>query len=321
MTLEKKAIKKKRQGEASNYTVFFLLGILFVTLVIKSDSFLSYDSIYSIIYDISIKFFAALGFTLLVITGEVNLAIGSMYGLSGTMVGYCIYVFKWSLWPSIFVVLVVCFAFGWGMGWLITKYRLNSLMVTLGLQSFLQGFNSLVFNAFPHRTYAADYRAIAKFRIGNIHWTIIVMVVVVVVLEIFLRKHPALRKFYYVGSNKETANLYGIKGDKIKRTAFAISMLCAAIGGIIVTSRISYSDMNTGLDLYFNLLISTVVGGVSLAGGRGSIFRAVLGLLFVSLLSNVMAVFNINPFEQQVFMGIVLVLAILADAKMNAAKH
>ena len=316
---KKRSLRKKVTDE--NYTVIILVAILTVLLAIKSESFLTYDSIYSILYGISIQFIAALGFTILVITGEINLATGSVYGLSGTLVGYCIYVFGWSLWPSIVVVLLVCAAFGWLLGWLITKFRLNSMMVTLGVQSFLYGINSLAFNGFPHRTYAADYRAIAKFRIFNIHWTIIAMIVIVVVLGFLMNKLPSLRKFYYVGSNKETADLYGIKSDRIKQIAFMLSFLTAAIGGIIVTSRISYSDMNTGLDLNFTLIIACVIGGTSLAGGKGSVLRAALGLLFVSLLSNIMAVFSFDPYEQQVVMGIVLVIAVLADARMSVQKH
>ena len=321
MAAESKKLSFRKKMADENYTVVFLVAILTILLAIKSEGFLTYNSIYSILYGISIQFFAALGFTILVITGEINLATGSVYGLSGTLVGYCIYVFGWSLWPSIIVVLLVCAAFGWFLGWLITKFRLNSMMVTLGIQSFLYGINSLAFNGFPHRTYAADYRAIAKFRILGIHWTIIAMVLIVVVLGFLMKKAPALRKFYYVGSNKETADLYGIKSDRIKQIAFMLSFLTAAIGGIVVTSRISYSDMNTGLDLNFTLIIACVIGGTSLAGGKGSILRAALGLLFVSLLSNIMAVFSFDPYEQQVVMGIVLVIAVLADAHVSVQKH
>lgn len=321
MTGERSKEKLKKRLREDNYTVVFLVAFLTVLMAVKSENFLSYDSIYSIFYGISIQFFAALGFTILVITGEINLATGSVYGLSGTLVGYCIYVFGWSLWPSIAVVLLVCAAFGWGLGWLITKFRLNSMMVTLGVQSFLYGLNSLAFNGFPHRTYASDYRAIAKFRIFNIHWTILAMIVLVVVLGIFMKRLPALRRFYYVGSNQETATLYGIQSDKIKQAAFLLSFLTAAIGGIIATSRISYSDMNLGLDLNFTLIIACVIGGTSLAGGTGSVLRAALGLLFVSLLSNVMAVFGFDPYEQQVVMGIVLVIAVLADARVSMRKN
>lgn len=321
MTADRKRFSLKKRVSEENYTVVFLVAILIVLLAVKSESFLTYDSIYSVLYGISIQFFAALGFTILVITGEINLATGSVYGLSGTLVGYCIYVFGWSLWPSIVVVLILCAAFGWGLGWLITKFRLNSMMVTLGIQSFLYGLNSLAFNGFPHRTYAADYRAIAKFRIFDIHWTILAMIVIVVVLGILMKRLPSLRRFYYVGSNKETANLYGIKSDRIKQVAFMLSFLTAAIGGIIATSRISYSDMNLGLDLTFTLIIACVIGGTSLAGGKGSVLRAALGLLFVSLLTNVMAVYGFDPYEQQVVMGIVLVIAVLADAHVSAQKH
>ena len=311
----------KRKIQLGSYTVILLIVVLFLILALTSDTFLTYDNLYSIIYGVSIQFFAVIGFIFLIIMGEIDLAVGSMYGLSGTLVGYCICVWHWPLIPTILAVLVVCSVFGWLVGLLVTKFKLNSMMVTLGTTSLLAGINAVVFNSFTAVTYSEAYRSIAKFKIAGIHWTILLMVLIVVVLEFMLHRAPALRKLYYIGCSNETARLYGIKSDKIKQLSFLLSALTSAIGGIVATSRITHSDILTGKNLEFTLITACVVGGASLAGGRGSILRAALGMIFIALLSNGMTIYRIDPFMQQVTLGIVLVVSVFVDVRMNAPKH
>lgn len=311
----------KRKRNMGQFTVIFLLLALFLLLSLTSDTFLTYNNLYAVIYGVSIQFFAVIGFTMLIIMGEVDLAVGSMYGLSGTLVGYCICVWKWPLWVAIPAVLVVCAAMGLFVGLIVTRFRLNSMMVTLGTTSLISGLNAVVFNSFPAVTYSAEYRAIAKFKIFDIHWTIILMVIIVVCLEFFLHKLPAMRKLYYIGNSNETARLYGIKADKIKTICFTLSALTAAFGGIIATSRITHSDILTGKNLEFTLITASVVGGASMAGGRGGILSAALGMIFIALLTNGMTIYRIDPFMQQVALGLVLIVAVSVDVYMNSKKR
>lgn len=311
----------KHKRSTSQYTVILLIIALFLLLSLTSETFLAYDNLYSVIYGVSIQFFAVIGFTLLIVMGEVDLAVGSMYGLSGTLVGYCICVWKWPLWLAIPVVLAACAAAGYLVSVLVTRFRLNSMMVTLGTTSLIAGLNAVVFNSFPAVTYSAEYRAIAKFKLFDIHWTIVLMAVIVIVLEFLLHRLPAMRKLYYIGNSGETARLYGIKTDKIKRICFTVSSLTAAIGGIVATSRITHSDILTGKNLEFTLITASVVGGASMAGGRGGILNAALGMIFIALLSNGMTIYRIDPFMQQIALGVILVVSVFADVHMNTRKR
>lgn len=311
----------KHKRSTSQYTVILLIIALFLLLSLTSETFLAYDNLYSVIYGVSIQFFAVIGFTLLIVMGEVDLAVGSMYGLSGTLVGYCICVWKWPLWLAIPVVLAACAAAGYLVGVIVTRFRLNSMMVTLGTTSLIAGLNAVVFNSFPAVTYSAEYRAIAKFKLFDIHWTIVLMTVIVIVLKFLLHRLPAMRKLYYIGNSGETARLYGIKTDKIKRICFTVSSLTAAIGGIVATSRITHSDILTGKNLEFTLITASVVGGASMAGGRGGILNAALGMIFIALLSNGMTIYRIDPFMQQIALGVILVVSVFADVHMNTRKR
>ena len=309
--------RKFRIGE---YTILFLIAALFLLLTLTSDTFCTYNNLYSLLYGVSIQFFAVIGFTLLIIMGEIDLAVGSMYGLSGTLVGFCMTVWKWKLLPSSILVLLVCAAFGWCIGALVTRFKLNSMMVTLGSLSFVSGVNAVVFNSFTAVTYNAEYRALAKFKLAGIHWSILAMVALVIIIEFLLKKTPAFKKFYYIGNGQETARLYGVKSDRYKRVAFTVSALTAAIGGIIATSRITHSDVLTGSGLEFTLITGLVVAGASLAGGRGGILKAALGMIFIAMLANGMTIYRIDPFIQQVMQGIVLIVAVFLDVRMNSKK-
>lgn len=317
---EKTNNKLRNKRHLGDNTIIGLLLVIFLFLTFTTDTFFKYENLYSIAYGVSIQFFAVIGFTFLIIMGEIDLSVGSMYGLSGTLVGFCMTVWKWSLLPSMIAVLFVCSLFGYLVGYLITKFKLNSMMVTLGTLSLVAGINAVVFNSFPAVIYNQEYRSLAKFKIAGIHWTIIAMFVIVIVLGFLFKYSTAIKKVYYIGNNPETAHLYGIKSDAIKKFAFTLSALTAALGGIIATSRITHSDVLTGNGLEFVLITGLVVGGASLAGGRGGIVKSLLGMLFIAILSTGMTTFRIEPFAQQVMLGVVLIVTVYIDSNINAKR-
>jgi ribose/xylose/arabinose/galactoside ABC-type transport system permease subunit len=153
--------------------------------------------------------------------------------------------------------------------------------------------------------------------VQNVYLTIILMVVLVVVLEILLKRSAIFKKMYFVGENRQTARIYGIKSDRIKIAVFAITALTAAIGGILINARITYADTAIGLGLEFQLLTAAVLGGASLYGGKGSILGSCLGLLFLATILNGMVIFNIEPLLQQLIIGIILIVAVFIDTRLN----
>ena len=319
--MENKLNYERRKFRPGDYTVFLLIAALFVLLTFTSDTFLTYNNMYSVLFGVSIQFFAVIGFTFLLILGEIDLAVGSMYGLSGTLVGVLMVLGKWSFFPAVMVVLVICTAFGFSIGVLVTKLRLNSMMVTLGTMSLLKGLTAVVFNMMTANIYGEAYRNFSKIRIGGINWTIIAMVIIVIVFEILLKKTPAFKQVYYIGHNVETAKLFGMRTDRVKNISFAASALTAAFGGIIATSRITHSDILTGSGLEFSLITACVVGGASLMGGKGSMLKSAAGMLFIALITNGMIIYKIEPNMQQIVIGVILIIAVFIDVWMNQKKN
>ena len=307
----------KKHVKWSDYTGVILVALVFMLFAFTTDTFLSASNLYSILYGVSIQFFAVIGFTFLIIMGEIDLAVGSTYCLSGIFTGYLYAAKGWPLWLAITVVLSVCGLFGYGVGVLVTRFRLNSMMVTLGSMSFVAGAAAVMFNSFMQTTYSQQYRAIAKWKLGGVHWTMIAMFLIAIILELCLGRVPIFRRMYYIGNNGATSLLYGIKVNRIKRIAFMISALTAALGGIISTSRISYSSLATGEGLEFSLITACVVGGASLDGGRGSILKSLLGMLLLAMLTNGLSIYRIDPFIQNIVTGGILILAVFVDVRLD----
>jgi ribose transport system permease protein len=200
------------------------------------------------------------------------------------------------------------------------KFNVNSLMMTLGTMILVRG----VLNGFVRKmggvTYPSGYRAIARFKVFNIHFFIIVMVITVIILEYLLLKHIAFKKIYYIGENLQSAKIYGIKAEKIKLINFIVCSVTAGLAGILAASRSGQTVFNTGVGLEFKMVTAAILGGASLFGGKGTLLKSVFGLVFLSLILNGMVMYNVNPEWQAVVVGIILISAVIMDTRINREK-
>ena len=308
---------RAKQFDFSSLTIILITLGLFTFLSLTSDTFLTTRNIYSILYGISFQFFAIIGFTYLMIMGEIDLSVGSVYAFSGMFMGYLMVSLKMPLLLAMGTSLLVCALMGFGTGFLVVRFRLNSMMVTIATMTLIRGLASNFVSRMYGATYPTAMRHLSKVEIGGIYLTIIIMVVLVIVLEILLKRSTIFKKMYYVGENRQTAKIYGIKSDRIKITAFALSALAAAVGGILISSRITYADTAIGSGLEFQLLTAAVLGGASLYGGKGSILGSCLGLIFLATILNGMVIFNIEPLLQQLIIGIILIISVFIDTRLN----
>jgi len=298
-------------------SIILITVLLSIILGATTSSFFSYNNIYSILFGVSIQFFAIIGFTFLMIMGELDMSVGAVYGFSGTMLGTLMIKTDMPFILAFIVTILICACFGMISGYVVTKFRVNSMMVTIGMMTLIQGINWILIGSLQGYTFPDTYRHFINLRIGAIHWSILFMILIVVALEILMKKSTVFKKMYYVGSNIETARIYGIKSEKIKIITFAVSSATAAIGGILATSRIMHADVTTGVNLEFLMITAAVVGGASLFGGKGSVMRSVLGLLFLSVIFNGMIIFKIDPFIQHVIVGFILIVAVFIDTLLN----
>lgn len=314
-----KSISRKRSFNFSSLTIIFITFALFAILSFTSDTFLTQRNIYSILYGVSFQFIAIIGFTFLMIMGEIDLSVGSVYAFSGMFMGYLMVRLNTPLLPAMGISLLACGLMGLFTGFIIVRFKLNSMMVTIATMTLIRGLASNFVNGMYGATYPPEMRHLSKVEVGGFYLTIIVMIVLVVVFEILLKRSAVFKRLYFVGENRQTARIYGIKSDRIKMTMFAISALCAAIGGILISARVTYADASLGLGLEFQLLTAAVLGGASLYGGKGSILGSCIGLIFLATILNGMVIFNIEPLLQQLIIGVILIVSVFIDTRLNKA--
>jgi len=310
-------ISRKKKFDLGSLTIILITIVLFVLLTLTSDTFFTYRNIYSILFGVSFQFIAILGFTYLMIIGEIDLSVGSVYAFSGMFMGYLMVMKKMPLLPAMGLSLLACVLMGAITGILIVRFKLNSMMVTIATMTLIRGLASNFVKRMYGATYPSEMRHLSKIEIGDIYLTIIVMVVLVVILEILLKRSSIFKRMYGVGESRQTARIYGIKSDRIIVVLFALSALAAGIGGILISSRVTYADTAIGLGLEFHLLTAAVLGGASLYGGKGSMLGSAIGLVFLATILNGMVIFNIEPLLQQLIVGIILIAAVFMDTRVN----
>jgi ribose transport system permease protein len=300
----------------SSFTIIILTLVLGAALTFTSETFLSVNNIVSILYGVSINFWGTIGFVYLMIMGELDLSVGSVYAMSGMMVGLLVKN-HWPLLPALVVALALSAAVGLVNGFLVVRFKVPSMMITLGTMASVRGLANLLCTWLYGYPYPPSYEALARQRIGGIHLTTLVMVVTVIILEILLKRAAVFKQMYYVGENIETARIYGIKAGRQKIVIFTVMSLLAGIGGILVGSRLRFADSTIGNGLEFTILTAVVLGGASLSGGKGSILRAVVGLIFLATITTGMIVHNIEPLIQQLIVGIILIVTVFIDTRMG----
>ncbi len=311
------SISRKKKFNYGSLTIVLLAASLFVFLALTSENFLTYRNIYSILYGVSFQFIAVIGFTYLMIIGEIDLSVGSVYAFSGMFMGYLMVMKKIPLLPAMGISLLVCTAMGLITGWLIVRFKLNSMMVTIATMTLIRGLASNFVKRMYGATYPTDMRHLSKIEVGDVYLTIIIMIALVIILEVLLKRSSIFKRLYSVGENRLTARIYGIKSDRIVVSLFALSALAAGIGGILISSRVTYADTAIGQGLEFHLLTAAVLGGASLYGGKGSMLGSCVGLIFLATILNGMVIFNIEPLLQQLIVGIILIAAVYVDTRLN----
>lgn len=310
-------ISRKIEFNLGSLTIILITIVLFTALSFTSETFLTYRNIYSIIYSVSFQFLAVIGFTYLMIIGEIDLSVGSVYAFSGIFMGYLMVMKDIPLLPAMGLSLLASVLMGGITGFLIVRFRLNSMMVTIATMTLIRGLASNFVKRMYGATYPSNMRHLSKIEVGDIYLIILVMVVLVVTLEILLKRSSIFKRLYSVGENRQTARIYGIKSNVIIVALFALSALTAGIGGILISSRVTYADTAIGLGLEFHLLTAAVLGGASLYGGKGSMLGSTVGLIFLTTILNGMIIFNIEPLLQQLIVGIILIGAVFMDTRLT----
>ncbi|MGH8980487.1 MAG: ABC transporter permease [Acidimicrobiales bacterium] len=286
---------------------------LFIVLSATSSHFLTGTNLLNVVNQQSSTLIPAAGETLVLVAGGLDLSIGSIYALAGVTAAHFALVTNPTF--AILLALLVGLVIGVTNGIITAVFRVNSLIATLAMAYVVTGIAGLatggnIITDFNRPSFG-DFATTLFLRVRMSTW---VMIFVVVVLGVLLARTTAGRYIYAAGGNPEAAQLAGVRVRRVQILAFACSGTAAALGGVIDTSRVLSAQSNVGTALAFTVLAGIVVGGTSILGGRGAVWRSVIGVLFIALVANGFNLLGANPLYETVVLGVLLVGAVAFDA-------
>ena len=294
-----------------------LLGLVIVVAIL-SPSFFTVANLLNVFRQTSINAVIAAGMTFVILTGGIDLSVGSILAFSGAVAASCL-----ASGQSMIVTVILSLTIGAGVGLLngiiISKGKLQPFIATLATMTVLRGA-TLVFTDGKPISVGVSEGAMAFGKIGGgtmfgIPTPAIIMIVVFAICYYILHQTKIGRHTYALGGNEEATKLSGLNTDKIKIFVYTISGILSAIAGIIITARLFSAQPNAGSGYELDAIAAVVLGGTRLAGGKGKISGTIIGALIIGILSNALNLLNVSSYFQMIAKGVVILIAVLLDRK------
>jgi ribose/xylose/arabinose/galactoside ABC-type transport system permease subunit len=292
-----------------------LLVVICVVMPLTQPSFLTFDNWGNIINQMVYVLLLAIGMTVVLISGGIDLSVGSILAISAAVMADTINQGR----PFILALLLALLAggvFGLVNGLLITRLGLPDFVATLATLGIGQGIMFLWTKGFPFIGYMLeDYYVLAgrDRLLGFIGAPVLIAILVALIVAAVLRVTRFGRHAYAVGSNRDAARLSGISVSRVKVTAYVVSGLLAAVTGILLAGRTTTVSATMGVGYEIQAIAAAVIGGALLSGGRGRVTGAIAGALLLTVTYNVINIAGVSATWQQVFLGAILLLAVIVD--------
>jgi ribose transport system permease protein len=291
------------------------LGLMVLVLVVFIPQFRDLQNIINITRNFSFVGIVAMGMTLVILTGGIDLSVGSVWGMTAVIVAFLL-THGWPVPLAILVSLLAAAGIGLMNGLCITRLKMSPFVPTLATLSIARSFALIVTHGRPISIYGDEYQTFLWLGGGDIFGIpnpFIIFCVTAIFFWILLSRTVWGRYVYAVGGNERTARLTGLHVDRLKIIVYILSAVVAGTAGLVQYSYLSSvtADLGTGQELA--VIAATVIGGANLAGGEGTILGTVIGAIILEVLRNGLLLFGIDPYWQGVFVGAVIILAVSID--------
>lgn len=291
---------------------FLTLIVLFLVLSLASPYFLTYTNLSSVVRQTAVINIMALGMTIIIIAGGIDLSVGAVLafsGLLGTMV------MEAGLPVGLGIVTGMACGLGWGMtnGLLITQLRINPFIVTLGTLGIARGVTLIISDGLPVHGIPKEFSFLGEGNLAGVPVVLWVLVLCAAVTHVILEHTRMGRYAYAIGSNPEAAYYTGIPVAFHTTAVYAYSGLLCGLAGMIEASRLMTGQPTAGQGYELQVIAAVVIGGGSLRGGEGSVVGTLVGAFIMGLLSNGSDLLGISPYLQQAIIGGVIILAVAVD--------
>jgi erythritol transport system permease protein len=307
---------------------FFVLIALLILFSALAPSFLTSNNLAILSKHVAISAILAIGITFVILTGGIDLSVGSLAGLGGMVAGYILAkgiviagtVHYPPVFIAMFIALLACLAVGLLNGWLAAKAGVAPFIATLGTLYIARGAALLLSNGKTFPNLAGEtsrgntgFPLLGQSAVLGVPLPVLIMLALFGLAWFIAVKTPLGRHVYAVGGNERAAHLAGIRVTRVKVFTYLVSAACAGIVGLIIASQLEAAHPATGQSFELNAIAAVVLGGASLMGGRGSILGSLIGAFVIGVLSDGLIMLGVSEFWQMVIKGMVIVLAVAVD--------
>lgn len=318
------SVKDRDDGGAARMALTALKGatgpligliLLCIFLSFATDKFMSVRNVLNILDQITVLGIMAVGMTLVILIGGIDLAVGSVLALAMMVMGYLSNQLGYPFPAAMLLALVVAAATGAVSGGLITVFRVPAFIATLAMMSVARGLANMITDGQQIVGFPSWFSLLAYNRYGGvITVTVAIMLVVFLLGWLYLRFTRGGRSLYAIGGNPEVARLAGINVTLFTIGVYVVSGLLAGLAGIVLAMRLDSVQPTAGVTYELDTIAAVVIGGTSLSGGRGGVVGTIVGVLIIGVLRNGLNLLGVSPFTQAVVIGVVIALAVGAEA-------
>lgn len=305
----------------STMLIGFVLVLLIIVATIFSPFFLTMFNLQSLMRDIALIGLVAIGQSLLLLLGELDLSVGTMATLAGILAGLLMTQVGMNPYVALLIGLISGVLFGIINGLVVTRLKLNSMVTTIGMQGIYGGITLVITKGKAITQIPDAIFFLGKGNIGAIPVPFIIVLIVMVIAFIFVTKTKTGRYIYAIGNSKSAAQILGIRVDRIRVLVFAIVGFTSALAGMLCVARLGSAQATIGTNWPMNSIAACVIGGVLLTGGVGNPGGAFIGAAIICVISNVIVLLGVNIYWQTAVSGIVVLVAIALPSILSIIRE
>lgn len=310
---------KKLVQRSSTISIFLILVVMCAIMAIVSPAFIKISNILSTARSFSAIAVAGIGVSMIIITGGIDLSIGSAYGLAG-VISAMLVVSGMPLIPGILGGMLLGSVVGVLNGLMVVYLKLPPFIATMGTMQIARGVCYIITQGYPVNNLPAEYTVLGQGYLLGIPVPIWVMVFVAILFAIFLNMTTTGRRIFALGGNEEATRISGINTKRLKVLVYTLGAALAGLAGIITASKLGVGQPTAGIGFEMDAIAAVVIGGASLSGGEGTVTGTIIGAAIIGVLRNALVLLAVDSYWQTLIIGCVIILAVTIDQLRKGRK-
>jgi putative xylitol transport system permease protein len=308
------------EGLLAEYGIILVFFAFCIILAFANPYFLKTKNLINVLRQVSINGLLSIGMTFVVLTGGIDLSVGSILAFAGVVGGSMVSSafaqrgFVYPVWTAVAAAVGVCALLGGLNGLLVSRLKVPAFVATLGMLSMARGFTFIYTDGMPIPNIDASFLFIGQGVVFGIPFPVIILAVVFLLAWITLYKTRFGRYVYAVGGNEKSAKVSGVNTKLVIFSVYVISGILAALGGLILTARTTAGLPQAGTSYELDAIAAVVIGGTSLSGGQGDLVGTLFGALIIGVINNGLDLLGVSSYYQQVIKGAIIIGAVLLDS-------